>query len=180
MAAGGAEHILIVDAAAGRHLKTRTLLRCGYDIREAGSGSEALHIGQARPPHLVPLDVNLPDMSGLDVRRQIKAMPGNIVVLQTSAALPGAGDRTAALQGGADSYLIEPIEAEELAAVVSALLRLRNAETQLRSLTQALEQKVAERTQELSETNRRLAVESAERAKVEEALRHAQKLEAVG
>jgi signal transduction histidine kinase len=176
-----AAHILVVDDdEAGRYLKTHTLRRHGYVVSEAASGSEALRIVRARPPHLVLLDVKLPDISGVEICRQIKAMPVNIVVLQTSAAFVGAGDRTAALKGGADSYLIEPIEAEELAAVVSALLRMRSAETELRTLNQALEQKVAERTQELIETNRRLAAESAERAKVEEALHHAQKLEAIG
>jgi signal transduction histidine kinase len=176
-----AERILVVDDDdAGRYLKTHTLRRCGYAVSEAASGTEALRIVRAQPPHLVLLDVKLPDVSGVEVCRQIKAMPVHIVVLQTSAAFVGAGDRTAVLQGGADSYLIEPIEAEELAAVVSALLRMRSAETELRGLNQALEQKVAERTQELIDTNRRLAAESSERAKVEEALHHAQKLEAIG
>jgi signal transduction histidine kinase len=176
-----AERILVVDDDdAGRYVKTHTLRRHGYVVSEAATGGEALRIVQAQSPHLVLLDVKLPDISGVEVCRRIKAMPVNIVVLQTSAAFVGAGDRTAALQGGADSYLVEPIEAEELAAVVSALLRMRNAETELRMLNQALEQKVAERTQELIETNRRLAAESSERAKVEEALHHAQKLEAIG
>jgi CheY-like chemotaxis protein len=181
MTAAGAERILVVDDDdTGRYLKTHTLRRYGYVVSEAASGSEALRAVHAQAPHLVLLDVKLPDMSGVDVCREIKAMPVNIVVLQTSAAFVGPDDRTAALQGGADSYLIEPIEAEELAAVVNALLRMRNAETQLRALNHALEQNVAERTQELIETNRRLAAESAQRAKVEEALHHAQKLEAIG
>jgi CheY-like chemotaxis protein len=176
-----AEHVLVVDDDdAGRYLKTHTLRRRGYRVSEAVSGAEALRIVRTQSPHLVLLDVKLPDMSGIEVCRQIKAMPVNVVILQTSAAFIGASDRTAALQGGADSYLIEPIEAEELAAVVSALLRMRSAEAELRGLNQALEQKVGERTQELIETNRRLAAESSERAKVEEALHHAQKLEAIG
>jgi signal transduction histidine kinase len=177
----GAERILVVDDdAAARHAKTHTLRRRGYVVSEAASGGEALRLVEAQAPHLVLLDVKLSDISGVEVCRRIKAMPVNIVVLQTSAAFAGTGDRTAALRGGADSYLIEPIEAEALVAVVSAFLRMRNAETELRILNQALEQKVAERTQELIETNRRLAAESNERAKVEEALHHAQKLEAIG
>jgi signal transduction histidine kinase len=176
-----AERILVVDDDdAGRYVKTHTLRRRGYVVAEAASGGEALRMVQAQPPHLVLLEVKLPDISGVEVCHQIKAMPVNIVVLQTSAAFIGPSDRAAALQGGADSYLVEPIEAEELVAVVRALLRMRNAEIALRTLNQALEQKVAERTQELIETNRRLAAESSERAKVEEALHHAQKLEAIG
>jgi CheY-like chemotaxis protein len=181
MTAAGAEHILVVDDDdTARYLKTHMLRRYGYIVSEAASGGEALRALQAQPPHLVLLDVKLPDMSGIEVCRRIKASSANVVVLQTSAAFVGPDDRTAALQGGADSYLIEPIEAEELAAVVNALLRMRAAEAELRALNQALEQKVAERTRELIEANRRLAAESSQRAKVEEALHHAQKLEAIG
>jgi signal transduction histidine kinase len=177
----GAEQILVVDDdEAGRYLKAHALRRCGYAVSEAALGKDALRMVRAAPPHLVLCDVKLPDMSGLEVCRQIKEMTLNIVVLQTSAALVGAHDRTVALQGGADSYLVEPIEAEELVAIVKALLRMRSAETELRALNQALEQKVAERTRELAETNRHLAEESAQRAQIEEALRHAQKLDAIG
>ena len=177
----GAEQILVVDDdEAGRYLKAHALRRCGYAVSEAALGQDALRMVQAAPPHLVLCDVKLPDISGLEVCRQIKEMPLNIVVLQTSAAFVGAHDRTVALQGGADSYLVEPIEAEELAAIVKALLRMRSAEMELRALNQVLEQKVAERTRELAETNRLLAEESAQRARVEEALRHAQKLDAIG
>ena len=176
-----ADRILVVDDDdAGRYLKTHTLRRHGYTVTEAACGEDALRMVRAELPDLVLLDVKLPDISGLEICRRIKAMPLNVTVLQTSAAFVGSRDRTAALQGGADSYLIEPIEAEELAAMVRALLRMRSAETALRALNQILEEQVAERTSELRETNRRLVAESAHRAEAEEALRHAQKLDAIG
>ena len=76
-------------------------------------------------------------------------------MLQTSAAFTSAQDRAAALDGGADSYLVEPIEPDELVATVKALLRMRKAEQELRLLNETLEARVAERTRELAEANHR-------------------------
>ena len=85
-----------------------------------------------------------------------------------------------ALDGGADGFLVEPIEPEELLATARRLLRMRGAEQALRRMNESLELLVAERTRELTEANRRLEVEIAERRKTEEVLWHTQKLEVVG
>ena len=79
-----------------------------------------------------------------------------------------------------NSYLIEPIEPEELVAAVGALLRMRRAERQLREVNQELKRRVRDRTRELNQAKDRLAAEMGQRAKAEEALRHAQKLDAIG
>ena len=65
--------------------------------------------------------------------------------------------------GGADSYLVEPIEPDELLATVHALLRMRNAEQEARRINRNLEELLAERTHELAEANRRLAGEIADK-----------------
>ncbi len=111
--------------------------------------------------------------------RSRRRFPG-VAVLQTSAAITSPHDRALALEGGADGFLIEPIEPEELLATVKALLRMRGAEQALRRLNESLEIAVADRTRELTEANRQLEIESAERRKAEEVLWHTQKLEAVG
>jgi signal transduction histidine kinase len=112
-------------------------------------------------------------------RRVKEEFPGTMV-LQTSAAFVGARDRAAGLQGGADSYLVEPIDPPELVAAVRALLRTRQAESELRQLNRQLEQRVVERTGELEESNRLLQAEIEERRKTETALRLAEKMELVG
>ena len=122
----------------------------------------------------------LPDIDGVEVSRRIKAAHPGIAVLQTSAAVTSSHDRALALDGGADGFLVEPIEPEELLATAQALLRMRGAEQALRRLNESLELLVAERTRELTEANRRLEIEIAERRKAEEVLWHTQKLEAVG
>ncbi|HEX3954896.1 MAG TPA: response regulator [Stellaceae bacterium] len=173
--------ILVVDDdEANRYFKSHVLRGVGYEVHEAALGKEALqHVKQERP-ELVLLDVRLPDMNGLEICRQIKAMHPATMVLQTSAALTDTGDRAASLECGADSYLVEPLDANELTAAVGAMLRLSRAELELRGLNETLERRVAERTQELAKAHRRLADEVEERARVEETLRHAEKLDSLG
>ena len=133
-------------------------------------GRDALALAAAEEPHLTLLDVKLPDLSGIEVCREIKSRFPHIIVLQTSAAFTGVADRTRALDGGADSYLVEPIEPDELVATVNALLRMRDAEQEARRINRDLKELVAERTRELAEANRRLADEIADRRQAEAAL----------
>ncbi len=173
--------ILIVDDdEASRYVKAHLLRQHGHTVFEAATGRAALAMAAAETPDLALLDVVLPDLSGIEVCRDIKSRFPNIVVLQTSAMFTGVGDRTRALEGGADSYLVEPIEPDELVATVSALLRMHNAEQEVRRTSRDLERLVAERTQELAKTNRRLAEEIAERRKAEAVLLHTQKLDLMG
>ena len=121
------------DDDAGRYLVTRLLEQAGYQVREATSGTEALALANLGPS-LVVLDVNLPDISGLEVCRRLKANPAtaSIPVLQTSATFISAERKVQGLESGADGYLTQPIEAPVLAATVRALLRARQAEDNVR------------------------------------------------
>jgi signal transduction histidine kinase len=174
-------NILVVDDDdGGRYLKARVLRKHGFRVTEAATGMAAIEQCCASAPDLVLLDVMLPDVNGIEVSRRIKTTHPGIAVLQTSAAITGSHDRAAALEGGADGFLVEPIEPEELLATAQALLRLRGAEQALRRMNESLELLVAERTRELTDANRQLEIESTERRKAEEVLWHTQKMEAVG
>ncbi len=98
-------------------------------IDEAETGAEGLEKAMTAPD-LIIADVNLPDMLGYDVCRRIKANPltSSIPVLQISASFLSNESKIQALEGGADSYLLQPVEPTVLIAQVSALLRLRKAE----------------------------------------------------
>ncbi len=172
--------MVVDDDAAGRYLKSHILKKAGYQVTQAATGAEALVRCRSHLPDLVLLDVRLPDVNGVDLCRRIKEAYPGIAALQTSAAVTSAHDRATALDGGADTFLVEPIEPEELLAIVKALLRMRQAEQGMRRLNETLEQQVAARTQELTQANLRLEMEASERRKAEDALWHAQKLEAVG
>jgi serine phosphatase RsbU (regulator of sigma subunit)/CheY-like chemotaxis protein len=119
--------LLVDDDEAKRYLIGTWLRRAGHSVIEAGTGREALNlVGDAE---LVLLDVNLPDISGIDVCRQIKGDPltAAIPVIQVSATAIGVADRALGLTQGADAYLIDPSEPEELLATVTAALRYYRA-----------------------------------------------------
>ena len=175
------EHVLVVDDDdGGRYLKAHILRKHGYRITEAANGASAIALCRTTEPDLILLDVILPDVNGLEICRQLKAEFPSLPVLQTSAAIISAHDRALSLAGGADAFLVEPIEPEELLATANALLRMHAAEQALRRMNETLEQAVAERTHELTEAYRRLEVATAERQKAEQVLWHTQKLDALG
>nr|WP_314622546.1 response regulator [uncultured Noviherbaspirillum sp.] len=127
--------VLNVDDNDGaRYAKSRILTRAGLRVIEAASGGEALQMARENQPDLVLLDMKLPDIHGMEVCRMLKQDPGtsSVLVLQTSASYLSSADKIRALDGGADNYLFEPIEPEELVANVRALLRLGRVERQLR------------------------------------------------
>jgi DNA-binding response OmpR family regulator len=180
MSETGAAILVVDDDDAGRYLKVRVLRKHGYRVTEAASGAAAIKQCCIDTPDLVLLDVRLPDINGLEVSRRIKAGHPGIAVLQTTAAATSSHDRAAALDGGADGFLVEPIEPEELLASARALLRMHSAEQALRRLNESQELLIAERTRALTEANRRLELEISERQKTEDVLWHAQKLDVVG
>lgn len=128
------------DHEATLYAKTRVLQRAGFQIIEARTGREALQMVEERQPQLVLLDVNLPDINGIEVCKQIKSRDTATMtlVLQISASFLSASDKARALEGGADNYLAEPVEPEELIATVRSLLRLQRVEVELRSQSHRL------------------------------------------
>lgn len=118
------------DTTASRYTKSRMLRQAGYKVVEAGNGAEALRVVRELLPQLVLCDVNLPDMSGIEVCRRIKADPltRSIPVVQISATFVTPKDQELGLEGGAEIYLTEPIEPLELVTVVRVLLRLHSTE----------------------------------------------------
>jgi PAS domain S-box-containing protein len=129
------------DYEPGRYSRSRVLRNAGFAVVEAGTGGEALRVVRSARPHLVLLDVNLPDMSGLEVCRQIKSDPEleQTLVLHVSATSVTTDSKVRALIAGADSYLAEPVDPDELVANVNALLRLKRAEEQLRQTNATLQ-----------------------------------------
>jgi PAS domain S-box-containing protein len=116
------------DDDAGRYVKTRSLQLGGLHVAEAEDGASALRQIAKLHPDLVLLDVNLPDMNGLDVCKHIKRDWPDTIVVQISATAISSADRVIGLDSGADCYLTTPVEPHELIAVTRAMLRLRQAE----------------------------------------------------
>ncbi len=115
-----------------RSLAHETLTAAGFDTLGAATGAEALQQLHSLP-NLVVLDLQLPDISGLELCRMIRASLEwrHLPVLVTSATFTTPERRIQGLQSGADLYLVCPYEPLELVAAVRALLRLGQAEAEL-------------------------------------------------
>jgi signal transduction histidine kinase len=160
--------LAVDDNDAVRYSVVRFLREGGYNVLEARNGREALVLA-GQDPDLITLDINLPDMNGFEVCRRLKADPttAQIPILHISASFAKTEDRVRGLEGGADAYLTEPLDREELLATVRALFRLRNAEKEARRYAaeaerakealnrsnEELAERVKQRTSELEKRN---------------------------
>jgi CheY-like chemotaxis protein len=135
--------ILVVDdSATKRYLLVSWLTRAGFRVHEAETGGQALAMLPDLDVDLVVLDVKLPDMSGFEVCERIKTDPayGVLPVIHVSAHAVDVVDRTQGLNRGADAYLVEPIEPDELIATAQAVLRYYSARLRAESLAARLVQ----------------------------------------
>ena len=129
------------DYAPGRYARTQLLRAWGFEVKEAGTGAEALQLATLEHPALVILDVQLPDMDGFEVCRLLKRDQYGMTlpVLHVSATFTSGAHQALGLDGGADGYLVEPVEPAVLRATIDALLRLRRAEAALLTMTRQWE-----------------------------------------
>jgi len=98
-----------------------TLTAQGYVITEAKTGEEALESVRKQRPDLVLLDMNMPGMGGIEACREIRrASDAPIIMLTVRNA---ERDKVAALDAGADDYVVKPFSIEELLARIRAALR---------------------------------------------------------
>ena len=93
----------------------------GYDVREAGDGRAGLEAFAIAEPDLVLLDLRLPDISGFEVCRTLRA--SSIVPIIIVTAQTDTHDLVAGLEAGADDYITKPVVPKELAARIRAALR---------------------------------------------------------
>jgi two-component system KDP operon response regulator KdpE len=114
--------ILVVDDEPQiRRVLRSTLSSRGYVITEAKTGEEAVELVRKERPDLVLLDVNMPGIGGIAAAREIRAgCDAPIIMLTVRSA---ERDKVAALDAGADDYVVKPFGIEELLARVRAALR---------------------------------------------------------
>jgi PAS domain S-box-containing protein len=165
--------LLVVDDSDDLRRVFCTLLgRAGYEVLSAKTGNECLRIVKEQRPDLVLLDVVLPDMSGIEVCKQIKSdeRTSGSLVLGISGTRTSGSNMAESLDGGADAYITKPIDGETLLAHVNALLRTKKAEQAIQELNDQLEGTVSQRTAELVAANAFLKQEIADRKRIEDAL----------
>ncbi|PNG41559.1 hybrid sensor histidine kinase/response regulator [Pseudomonas asplenii] len=126
--------LIVDDNVATRYALRRRLERHGYEVLEAGTGGDGLALIDSEALDALILDVNLPDMSGFDIVRILRAdaRTALLPVIHVSAASIQTGDIITGLDAGADAYLIHPVDPDVLLATLRTLLRVRDTENALR------------------------------------------------
>ena len=150
----GRTRILVTDDTPDVLELTTTVLEDeGYKVAKAASGGECLEIARAQHPDIILLDVMLPDMTGIEVCKQIKEdedLEGTFVILVSGVRI-SPDYQADGLNVGADGYIIKPITNRELIARVQAVARIKRAEDALRQTKLEQQKLIAELQEALAE-----------------------------
>ena len=125
------QKILVVDDNPASLYATVRILRAGgFDVIEADTGMKALAAAEHQDIGLIILDINLPDIDGLEVCRRLRArsQTAYLPVIHLTATFVSNNDMTQGLSAGGDSYLTHPVDPPVLIATVRALLFARQAD----------------------------------------------------
>jgi len=131
-----ATRVLVVDDDPTNLTLYAEILRTeGYEVGEASTGQEGLRLTRETSPDLVLLDVMLPDLSGIEVCRQIKADAAlqDVFVVLFSGQATSSLEKVDGLTAGGDDYIARPVAPHEFLARVRTILRLRDTTAALRA-----------------------------------------------
>ncbi|TVQ13832.1 MAG: response regulator [Balneolaceae bacterium] len=134
--------ILVVDDNPHMLKGVTRLFRInGFEVEEALNGTMAMELAGTYRPDLILLDVNLPDINGIEVCRRLKSDPdtANIFIVHLSAMHTNTSSQVEGLEAGADGYIVQPISNQELLARIQSLSRIISAEKELHSRKQEFE-----------------------------------------
>jgi DNA-binding response OmpR family regulator len=113
--------VVIEDDPDVRALLVELLQQSGFTVTDCSGGAEGLRAVRDGDPDLVTLDLNLPDLDGIEVCRRLRETSEAYVIMLT--ARPDEIDRLVGLETGADDYLTKPFSPRELRARVAAMMR---------------------------------------------------------
>ena len=114
--------LVIEDDATLRESLGRQLGEAGFGVEKAADGKEGLYFALEYPIDLAVVDLGLPEMSGLDVIREVRKQ-GRTYPILILTARDRWQDKVDGLSAGADDYVVKPFHVEEVLARVNALLR---------------------------------------------------------
>lgn len=167
--------ILIIDDNEDNLISIKALLNNfipDIEIILAQSGKEGIATTRKERPDTILLDIIMPEMDGYEVCQRLKEdeITKHIPIILLTAIKTDSKSRLKGLEIGADAFFSKPIDPEELSAQVNVMLRIKNAEDQLRTENADLEKLIDARTKDLSKTNKKLLLEISQRKLVEEEL----------
>ena len=114
--------LVIEDDATLRETLTNKLGDAGFAIEQAADGKEGLYFALEYPIDLAIIDIGLPEMSGLDIIREVRKQGKSYPILILTAR-DRWEDKVDGLDAGADDYVVKPFQFEEVIARVNALVR---------------------------------------------------------
>ena len=127
----------------------------GFAVEGLSTGTEALDRLAAEPrPDLVLLDIVMPEMSGYEVCRRIRATPATQLLPVVMITASGSEEKLKALEAGADDFIMKPFDKAELLARVRSLIRIKQYHdtihqqaTELAEWNRQLEERVEEQVE---------------------------------
>ena len=167
--------LIVDDIRENREILRRRFERHGFHATEASGGIEALALIEREDFDLVLLDMMMPDLCGLDVLARIRTnhSPGSLPVIMVTAKSQSE-DIVEALKDGANDYITKPVDFSIALARVTTQLDRKRAEEKIQQMNEelsraneALEYRVAARTQDLVQSNQQLRNEIEQREKSE-------------
>lgn len=157
------EEILVVDDQQDNILLLSTMLSLeGYQVKNVMSGQSAFQIAKDTQPHLILLDINMPEMNGYEVCQLLKAdcQTKDIPIIFISAS-NYALDKVKAFNCGGNDYITKPFQIEEVSARIKNQLAIRRLQLQLTEKNACLENEIRQRQvvqQELLKLNQQLQI----------------------
>jgi two-component system, cell cycle response regulator DivK len=119
----GARVLYIEDNPQNMRLVRKILNHAGYQVLEAESGTSGLEVAEIEKPDLILMDINLPDIDGLEATARLKKNPSlchiPVIALTANAMV---GDREKMLGAGCDGYLPKPVARQDLLDTVARFL----------------------------------------------------------
>ena len=114
-----AKVLIVEDNALNLKLLSDLLEYHGYYVVATGSGEAALRIAEEEQPDLILMDIQLPDFSGIDATRRLKAnLKTQRIPIIAVTAFAMSGDRTKIMESGCDDYMAKPFNILELLALI--------------------------------------------------------------
>jgi two-component system cell cycle response regulator DivK len=120
-----AKILYIEDNEQNMRLVRKILMHAGYEFCGAEDGMSGLEMAQSEQPNIILMDVNLPDIDGLEATSRLKNSHLAHIPVIAITANAMVGDKEKALQAGCDGYLPKPVSRHELLALVEEFLALQ-------------------------------------------------------
>ena len=136
-----ADILVVDDTAENIRFLAAMLMQQGYQVRKALNGKMALTAAQAAPPNLILLDVNMPDLDGFEVCKQLKADEKTAMVpVIFLSALDEVTDKVKAFQVGAIDFITKPFQFEDVLVRIQTHLKIQELQSQLQEKNSQVQQ----------------------------------------